>query len=285
VWGTACEDIGAEWGAQRIKGLNVTKALTNAVKSLVRGKGKTDLAQKQTETSLIEQFLYPKLGPGQMWEEVAKKVKELGGEIVTNQNVARVHVKDGRVASVDAVDSKTGAERTFKGDVFFSTMPIKELVRSLDVPVPAPMKEISEGLLYRDFITVGLLLKELKIKEGEGPGQRLIKDNWIYVQEADVQVGRLQIFNNWSPYMVADPKTVWIGLEYFCNEGDALWSRDQDSMIALAKEELERIDIIDASNVLDAVVLKQPKTYPAYIWSAATGCTSTTTRTSRCSPP
>jgi protoporphyrinogen oxidase len=199
-----------------------------------------------------------------MWEEAARQVQALGGVILTHQSVDRLHVKDGRISGVVATDARTGEKRTFEGDYFFSTMPIRELTRALDTEVPANVREVSDGLLYRDFITVGLLLEDMKLKEQTPQGRQLVKDNWIYVQEPDVQVGRLQIFNNWSPYMVADRSKVWIGLEYFCNEGDALWQREEASMVALAKEELARIDIIDPSAVLDSVVIRQPKTYPAY---------------------
>jgi protoporphyrinogen oxidase len=264
VWGTACHDISAEWGAQRIKGLNVTKTLTNAVQRLFR---KKDVAQKGTETSLIEQFLYPKFGPGQMWEECARRVKDMGGEILTGQEVQRLQFKDGRVSAVVVKDAATGQERTISGDYFISTMPVRELVHALETEVPAHVKEVADGLVYRDFITVGLLLNELKLKDPEDRGAKLVRDNWIYVQEPEVQVGRLQIFNNWSPYMVADKSKVWIGLEYFCFEKDALWRLPDAEMIALAKDELERIDIIDKSAVLDAVVIRQPKTYPAYFGS------------------
>jgi protoporphyrinogen oxidase len=264
VWGTACHDISAEWGAQRIKGLNITKAITNAVQRIFR---KKDVAQKSTETSLIEQFLYPKYGPGQMWEECARRVKELGGEILTGQEVQRLLFKDGKVSAVVVKDAATGQERTVEGDYFISTMPVRELVNALDTQVPANVKEVSDGLVYRDFMTVGLLLKDLKLKDPTDRGAKLVRDNWIYVQEPEVQVGRLQIFNNWSPYMVEDKSKVWIGLEYFCFETDALWRMPDAEMIALAKDELERIDIIDKSAVEDAVVIRQPKTYPAYFGS------------------
>jgi protoporphyrinogen oxidase len=269
VWGRACEEISAEWGAQRIKGLNVTKTLLNAAKSLLPKKkaqgGVEGVRQKGTETSLIEQFLYPKFGPGQMWEEVAKKVQAMGGDIVCHQKVVEVQVEGGKVKAVVVEDTRTKARATHTGDFFFSTMPIKELVASLKgAQVPENVKYVSENLPYRDFITVGLLLSELKLRDASEPGRKLVRDNWIYVQEPDVQVGRLQIFNNWSPYMVADASKVWIGLEYFCQEGDALWSRPEADMVALGKEELQRIDIIDASKVEDAVVIRQPKTYPAY---------------------
>ncbi len=141
---------------------------------------------------------------------------------------------------------------------------MKELVRALDAEVPPAIKAISEGLVYRDFITVGLLLKGLKVADETTNGRRLIQDNWIYIQEPDVLVGRLQIFNNWSPYMVADSATVWVGLEYFCNEGDDLWRRSDADMIDLACEELAAIGIIEPDAMIDATVIRMPKTYPAY---------------------
>jgi protoporphyrinogen oxidase len=143
-------------------------------------------------------------------------------------------------------------------------MPIKELMCALQAPVPANVMEVSQGLIYRDFITVGLLLKNLKVKEESALGSKLLADNWIYIQEPDVLLGRMQIFNNWSPYLVADPANVWIGLEYFCYETDDLWKLSDADMIALAKREVEKIGIIDQGDVLDACVIRVPKTYPAY---------------------
>ena len=265
VWGVPCSQISAKWGAQRIKGLDVRAALLHAVRRMLRGRrAGADIAQKDTETSLIEQFLYPKYGPGQMWETVAAKVRGLGGQILTEHNVVQLHADADRILSVDAVDTATGQRHTFTGDWCFSTMPIRDLVAAMDADVPPPVRQIAEGLIYRDYITVGLLLDELKIKPESHEQGKLIGDNWIYIQEPDVLVGRLQIFNNWSPYMVRDPAKVWVGLEYFCNESDDLWQQPDDRMIALAKDELERINIIDRSTVRDAVVIRMPKTYPAY---------------------
>ena len=166
--------------------------------------------------------------------------------------------------AVEAVDPRSGQTTVYRGDWFFSTMPVKDLVRALDAEVPAEVRQVSEGLVYRDFITVGLLLKELKVREDSRQGQQLIRDNWIYIQEPDVQVGRLQIFNNWSPYMVADPSKVWVGLEYFCYESDDLWKMSDQELIDLGSRELEQIGIIERSAVLDATVIRMPKTYPAY---------------------
>src|SRR5581483_11519116 len=225
---------------------------------------KTYVAQKGTETSLIEQFLYPKFGPGQLWDEVARRVKEQGGEILTGVEVRRLKHEGGRLVAVEAVHSATGEARELRGNYFFSTMPVKDLVRAMEPPAPAAVREVSDGLVYRDFITVGLLCRELKVREPGPSADGLIKDNWIYIQEPDVRVGRLQIFNNWSPFMIADPSKVWVGLEYFCNEGDDLWSMSDESLIRLGKSELAKIGILDEAAVLDGTVLRMEKTYPAY---------------------
>jgi protoporphyrinogen oxidase len=242
------------------QGLSILKTISHFIKSAF--KKKSDLSQKDTETSLIEQFLYPKFGPGQMWDEVAKRITERGANILKGREVSRLRTDGAKVVAVDVIDSKTGETATIEGDYFFSTMPIAELIRGLDAPVPPDVREISDGLIYRDFITVGLLLSELKIRDENGAG--LIKDNWIYVQEPDVLVGRLQIFNNWSPFLVSNPDQVWVGLEYFCYDTDELWKKSDEEMIRLAKSELEKIGIIDGSKVIDATVLHMPKTYPAY---------------------
>ncbi|MFL6451406.1 MAG: NAD(P)/FAD-dependent oxidoreductase [Bryobacteraceae bacterium] len=261
VWGIECQQISAEWGAQRIKGLSITKTITHILKKMLPKK-RTDISQKDVETSLIEQFLYPKYGPGQMWEEVAELVKRNGGEILMHWSVDEIrHNGTGRVTSVLAHNTQTGETREFGGDYFFSTMPVKELVAEFNPPAPAEIRKVSDGLMYRDFITVGVLCDKIKLLEANG---ELVKDNWIYIQEPDVLVGRLQIFNNWSPALVADPKHIWIGLEYFCNEGDSLWQRTDEEMIQLAKEELASMNILDASHVLDATVIRVAKTYPAY---------------------
>lgn len=263
VWGIACDEISAEWGAQRIKGLSIYKTILHVLKKMMPKRQK-DIAQKDVETSLIEQFLYPKFGPGQMWEEVAGRVKRLGGEIWPHWSVDEIERDGTRITAVLAKNMHTGETHRFGGDFFFSTMPVKELVASMKPAAPARIREISDGLVYRDFITVGVLCERLKLEEESGG---LVKDNWIYIQEPDVLVGRLQIFNNWSPSMVADPNKVWIGLEYFCNETDALWKKSDAEMIELAKTELQSMKILDAKDALDATVLRMPKTYPAYFGS------------------
>ncbi len=263
VWGIECNAISAEWGAQRIKGLSIYKTLLHILKKLVPQREK-DIQQKNVETSLIERFLYPKFGPGQMWEEVAKRVQHLGGKILMHWSVEEIDHDGERVTGVLARNSQTGERRRFEGDYFFSTMPVKELVAQMNPPAPASVREVSDGLMYRDFITVGVLCDRIKLRETSG---ELVKDNWIYIQEPDVLVGRLQIFNNWSPAMVADPSKVWIGLEYFCNEGDSLWTRADADLIELAKKELASMNILDPENVFDATVIRMPKTYPAYFGS------------------
>jgi protoporphyrinogen oxidase len=260
VWGVPCREISAEWGAQRIKGLSITKTIQHVMKKIFQKS--SDVRQKDTETSLIEQFLYPKLGPGQLWETVADKVKAMGGVIVSGLSVQRLHLEGDQVVSVTAKDD-SGNEHVFSGDYFFSTMPVKELVSGLDADVPANVRDVADNLQYRDFITVGLLVRRLTVKDKENPN-RLLKDNWIYIQEPEVKAGRLQIFNNWSPYLVRDPDTVWIGVEYFCYDTDDMWKLPDAEMAKLAARELEQIGMIDSSDVLDFTVVHMPKTYPAY---------------------
>jgi protoporphyrinogen oxidase len=259
VWGLPCKDISAEWGAQRIKGLSILKAITHVLGKL------SPRPRQNVETSLIEQFLYPKFGPGQMWEEVGCRVKQLGGEILLGWSVEQLERSDnGRIVAVTARHSATREVRRFSGDYVFSTMPVKELIAGIEPPAPEAVREVAAGLIYRDFITVGLLCNAVKLRE---PSGELVKDNWIYIQEPDVLVGRLQIFNNWSPAMVADPSKVWIGLEYFCNEGDSLWQKSDAEIVELAKTEMALLNMVDRTHVSDAIVIRMPKTYPAYFGS------------------
>jgi protoporphyrinogen oxidase len=267
VWGVPCDQISAEWGAQRIKGLSLKGVVTHFLKKTFVPKPAGDLAQKETETSLIERFLYPKFGPGQLWEHAAELVKAGGGEIHMGIRVGRIIVESNRVVAVEGVND-AGERVRFAGEYFFSTMPVRDLVRAISAvegqAVPADVNAVSEGLMYRDFITVGLLARKLAVKEADGVK---LKDNWIYIQEPDVTVGRLQIFNNWSPYLVQDEEKTWIGLEYFCNETDPLWKLSDDEMKRYAVEEIARIGILKAEDVEDAHVVRVPKTYPAYFGS------------------
>ncbi|WP_263410429.1 NAD(P)/FAD-dependent oxidoreductase [Terriglobus tenax] len=262
VWGVPCEEISAEWGAQRIKGLSLTAAVKHFFKKAF-GRTEIDIEQKQTETSLIEQFLYPKFGPGQLWEHVADLVQQGGGELHMGWRAVKVNTDGDRVVSVEAVN-RAGERQTFEGDYFFSTVPVRELVHSFDVEPPANVVQVADGLQYRDFITIGLLVDKLEQTEPDGS---LLKDTWIYIQEPDVQIGRLQIFNNWSPYLVADPTKVWLGLEYFCYDTDPLWKMPDEELKAFGAMELEKIGMIRREHVRDGHVVRVPKTYPAYFGS------------------
>jgi protoporphyrinogen oxidase len=267
VWGVPCKEISAEWGAQRIKGVSFSKALLHAVRSASRlGKDKGGIYQKDTETSQIERFMYPKLGPGQLWEEVARQVQAMGGEIYMHQDVQVIHSESSKVLAIETVNSQTGERSTFEGDYFFSTMPVSELIAGMKDQVPEAVKKVAAGLQYRDFITVGILLKKL-VTPSKRPGQfqeLSLKDTWIYIQEKDVKVGRLQLFNNWSPFLVKDPSTTWLGMEYFCNKGDEFWNLTDEAIRQVAAEELEKIGLGRREDVLDTVVIRMEKTYPAY---------------------
>ena len=254
VWGVPCTDISAEWGAQRIKGLSVAKAIAHALTSPFRSS--SDAAQKGTETSLIERFLYPKFGPGQMWEEVARRVATLGGAVHLRQRVVALERVADKIVSVDVFDETAGAVRRMPCDYFVSTMPVKDLIAMLR-PEDSRIAQIAANLPYRSFMTAGLLLRSMR-------GRPTPPDNWVYIQEPDVRIGRLQIFNNWSPALVADPGTVWLGLEYFCDQGDDLWAMEDEEFLDFAGGELEKIGLIDRKDVIGGTVVRVPCAYPAY---------------------
>jgi len=263
VWGRRCSEIKPEWGAQRIKGLSISTAIIHAIKKIFNRDA--SIEQKNTETSLIEQFMYPKFGPGQLWEVLSEQIVAMGGEINLNCEVKGLVRAEDFILKAKVEDKDNNKIKNVVADYFFSTMPVKHLINSMD-NVPDGVREIAKGLIYRDFITVGLLLSKLKISNTMKfrTINNIVPDNWIYIQERDVKVGRLQIFNNWSPYMVADDDNVWIGLEYFCNEGDALWAMEDKDFAVFAISELAKIDIIDKNDVIDSTVIRMPKTYPAY---------------------
>jgi protoporphyrinogen oxidase len=268
VWGVPCAEIPAEWGAQRVKGLSLTGVVTHALRQLVARD--RSIAQKGTATSLVERFLYPKYGPGQMWECVARRVVAGGGEIrMATRAVGLVH--DGQRATSVTVEDRAGVRSTVAADHVISTMPLRDLAAALDPAPPAAVAAVSDGLRYRDFITVGLLYDRLEA-EGGTTGHELARRlpaNWIYVQEPHVRVGRLQIFNNWSPWLVADPATVWVGLEYFCAEGDDLWRRDDADLARLAADEMAALGLARPGAVRTRTVIRMPKTYPAYLGTYA----------------
>lgn len=266
VWGIPCKQIKPEWGAQRIKGLSISKAIKHYVFSSF--KHYPNVARKKIETSLIDKFMYPKLGPGQLWEEVAERITSYGGKIEFGSTVSKIFWSSESSVEVTARDSN-GKDVVFTGCYLISTMPVKDLIRSIQNEVPHRIQTLANGLMYRDFITVGLLVKHLKISDSHklksfSINKKTISDNWIYIQENDVKLGRLQIFNNWSPYMVANIENVWIGLEYFCNKGDTLWNMEQDNLLQFAIDELVKLGFVDEADVLDGTVIKVPKAYPAY---------------------
>ncbi|MBQ6867765.1 MAG: NAD(P)/FAD-dependent oxidoreductase, partial [Clostridia bacterium] len=254
LWGRSPSEISADWGAQRVKGVSVMSVIWNALTKHFRSK-------ETAETSLIEQYYYPKLGPGQLWEAIADEIRSLGGEIILGSRVDKVTVENGNITSVSAGDT------AYTADYFFSTMPVKDLVSAMGDAPAEEVRKVADGLPYRDFMTVGLLCDKLKLKNNTNRKtlSNIVPDCWIYVQEPDAVVGRIQVFNNWSPYMVADPaNTIWIGLEYFCDEGDKYWSMSDDEFIKFAVDELVRLDIIERDAVKDSLRIKVKKAYPAY---------------------
>jgi protoporphyrinogen oxidase len=265
VWGVACREISAEWGAQRVKGLSITKAIAHALRDRFKIRNARDTAQKHTETSLIERFLYPKYGPGQMWEEVASRITSRGGDIRLGRRIVGIEREDFRITAVIVRDQSTAATQKIPCDSLISTMPVRDLTRFLN-PADSEVARIADRLPYRDFITVGLLVRRMNTHSqgGQSGTNGLPPDNWIYIQEPDVRIGRLQIFNNWSPAMVADPNTIWLGLEYFCREGDDLWLMSDEGLIDFAACELEQIGLIDRQEVIEGTVVRVPKAYPGY---------------------
>ncbi len=261
LWGRHPSEISADWGAQRVKGLSIAAVIKDIFRKIFPSK-----KNKQVETSLIEQFVYPKYGPGQLWELAADEVKRLGGSILMSCEVVGINTESGKIKSVDYIEN--GERKTLEGDVFISSMPVCDLVSGMKGDeVPENIKVAAKGLPYRDFVTVGLLVNKLNLvnKTGKKTLGNIVPDCWIYVQDTGVKLGRIQIFNNWSPYMVEDPQnTVWVGLEYFCREGDEFWTMTDDETIALATSELISMGIIDEGDVLASHRERIKKAYPAY---------------------
>ena len=260
LWGRHPREISADWGAQRVKGLSITALIKDMGRKLFGGGN-----SKNVETSLIEEFWYPKYGPGHLWETVAEKITKAGGKIEYGTGASGFVFEEKAEGGRKLTAVKAG-DRMFDADYVISSMPVKDLVDSME-NVPEDIKRIADGLPYRDFATVGLLLKKLDLVNRTKLKTlgNIVPDCWIYVQDANVKAGRIQIFNNWSPYMVADPdKTVWIGLEYFCKEGDKFWQLSDKKRIAFAVKELKKMGIIKKEYVLDGCVEKVKKAYPAY---------------------
>ena len=260
LWGRHPGQISADWGAQRVKGLSVRAVLKDILTKLFQVKG------QQVETSLIEEFIYPKYGPGQLWEMAALEFEKMGGKILRNHTVTKICCEDARIQSVTC-ETETGHTQ-IEGDIFISSMPLKDLVLGLEgESLPADIKNIAAGLSFRDFVTVGVLVNKINLKNETKLKtlSNILPDCWIYVQEPNIKLGRIQIFNNWSPYMVKDARdTVWIGLEYFCDEGDTYWNMDAEAWAKFAAQELEKMGIISADEVLEYHCEKIKKAYPAY---------------------
>ena len=243
VWGIPCTEIRAEWAAQRIQGLSLAKAILNAAQ-----------LQKRSESikTLIDRFQYPRLGPGQMWETATVKVQELGGEVLLRHQVTALEHHRGRIVAV-RVDTPDGPQR-IEGDHFISTMPLRNLSRALEPEPPADIRAAGEGLNYRDFLTVALMID----------ADDVFPDNWIYIHTPGVKVGRIQNFNNWSRAMVPVAGTTCLGMEYFCFEGDGLWSSSDADLVALATRELGELGLVDPAKVREGCVVRMPKAYPVY---------------------
>ncbi len=261
LWGRHPRDISADWGAQRVKGLSIIAVLKDVLSKIGGRK-----ADAKVETSLIEEFLYPKYGPGQLWEITASEIEKMGGRVIMNTEVTGINTDgEGRITSVRAVSGKE--ESVFEGDIFISTMPLKDLIAGMN-GVPDKIGKIAEGLPYRDFVTVGLLLDKLNLKNETDIKTlgNIVPDCWIYVQDEGIIPGRIQIFNNWSPYLVGDPQNkVWIGLEFFCAEGDGFWNMSEGDCVSLAANELVKMGVIDGEgDVLASHREKVRKAYPAY---------------------
>ena len=259
LWGIHPSKISPDWGAQRVKGLSISAILKDIFGKIFKKKN------RHIETSLIEEFSYPKYGPGQLWELVANKISKMGGNIITSAKVIKINkTKKNNITSVTYI--KDNKKIVLKGDIFISSMPIKDLINDMN-DVPKEYQKIASGLPYRDYLTIGLLVNKLSVtnKTNVKTINDNIPDNWIYIHNKDVKLGRIQIYNNWSPYMVKDiNNTVWIGLEYFCNENDSFWKKSDNSLINLGIKELIKIGIIDDDKYLDAHVERVKKAYPAY---------------------
>ncbi len=248
VWGMSCDDLSADWAAQRIKGLSLTTAIWNALVPQKKGTAGEGLVK-----TLIDEFEYPRLGPGMMWERTAADVQARGSALHMGREVSRLHHNGSRVTHVTTQSSRAG-EETWCGDSFIVSMPLRDHVLAYDPPVAAAAVAAARRLQYRDFLTVALMVK----------GANLFPDNWIYIHDPGVKLGRIQNFNNWSKEMVPGDDTTCLGLEYFCFEGDGLWSMRDEGLIELGKQELERLGLVKGADVFDGSVVRMEKAYPVY---------------------
>lgn len=260
LWGRHPSEIDASWGAQRTKGLSIMGILKDFFGKLFKVKN------RKVNTSLIEEFKYPKLGPGQLWDVTAAEVEKLGGTIIKNAKVTRVH-KNANNVLTSLTYEKDGQELTMEGDYFISSMPVRDLVGGMN-DVPADAARIAAGLPYRDYMTLGVLVPKINLvnKTNIRTVNNIVPDCWVYVQDRNVKLGRFQIYNNWSPYMIKDLEhTVWIGLEYFVNEGDEYWNMTEEEFAKIGVSEMIKLGLIDSPDVvLDVHMEKVKKAYPAY---------------------
>ena len=260
LWGRHPREIDASWGAQRVKGLSIVAILQDIFGKIFNQKN------RKVETSLIEQFKYPKLGPGELWEVTASEVEKMGGTIIKGAKVTKLH-KDENNMLTGLTYEKDGAEQEMSGDVIISSMPVKDLVGGMNA-VPETPARIAKGLPYRDYMTLGVLVPKIKLKNKTKMKTvgNIVPDCWVYVQDRRVKMGRFQIYNNWSPYMVKDLEhTVWIGLEYFVNEGDEFWNMTEEAFSKFGVDEMVKLGLIDsADEVLDSHMERVKKAYPAY---------------------
>ena len=249
IWGRSCREISADWAAQRIKGLSLAGAIKNAMLPQHPTNDRT-----QTIKTLIDTFRYPRRGPGMMWEACANKIRGRGGEVFLGRNVAACRFDPAANCWIISARTPHGEIEEFRGEHLVSSMPIRQLVTQITPPLPEPAIRAAESLHYRDFLTVGLILRD----------RSRFNDTWIYIHDPDVKVGRIQNYKAWSPEMVADPKYCCYGLEYFCFEGDGLWNMGDEELLALARKELEQVQLARAADVVDGCVIRQPKAYPVY---------------------
>jgi protoporphyrinogen oxidase len=243
VWGIPCDRISAQWAAQRIKGLSLWTAVRSAVFRRKAG---------STIKTLTEEFEYPRFGPGQMWERFRREVEARGGTVRLRTRVSALHHRDHRMTGVTVVDD--GGAMALAADAVLSTMPLRELVAALDPPAPPDVQAAAARLKYRDFLTVALIVD----------AEHLFPDNWIYVHDPTVKVGRIQNFKNWSPDMVPDRRRTCLGLEYFCFEGDGLWTMPDAALVELGRRELGALGLVDPARVIGGTVVRVPKAYPVY---------------------
>ncbi len=259
LWGRHPSKISPEWGAQRVKGLSITAVIKDIFGKIFKKKN------RKVETSLIEEFSYPKFGPGQLWELTAKEIETKGGKIIKNAKVVKLIKENDKINRVAYM--KDGQEVIADADIVISSMPVKDLVEGMN-DVPENISSIAKGLPYRDYMTTGVLIKKLHLENKTKVKTigNIVPDNWVYVHDKSVKMGRFQIYNNWSPYMVKDIKnSVWIGLEYFCNEGDSMWSMTDEDFAKMGISEMVKMGLIESEDeVIDSHVERVKKAYPAY---------------------